>query len=275
MSDLTFREKRLISEVLEFGNGYVFTTLGKYESYNKTTTRDIIFGACGIDIYKDIGYVDLSQQKCLERIWEVESNQIAGAVLKDFLQFYIEHYPPALLEEGEKLRYIRCCEVAERLLNSLNAELPFSFSERLKVLKSDIQKSVSAGTPQLCLDRLHTFSTEYLREICTKHGIETADNMGNNHPLHSLIGSLRKYYEESEFIESEFSLIAIRNSISLFAKYNDIRNDKSYAHPNDILNKAEAMYVIQIMSSTLTFIEHIEALIDEKEGRSWIHDYIV
>lgn len=274
MSDLTFKEKRLIAEVLEFDGGYIFTILGKYEKYNKTTTRDIIYGACGIDIFIDPHYSALSQQKCLERIWEVESNQVAGSVLYDFLQFYVEHYPPALLEDGEKARYKRCLDVAERLLNSSEAKLPFPLSERLRILKTDIQRVISAGTPELCLDRLHTFATEYLRTICAKHEIPIANDKGQNYPLHNLSGSLQKFYRESGVVESEFSLTALRNSIDLFSKYNDIRNDQSFAHPNKVLSNAEASYAVQIMTSTLTLIEQIETLIDEKEGRSWIHDVI-
>lgn len=274
MSDLTFRDKTLIADVLEFDNGYVFSVLKNYEHFNKTTARNIIYGASGIDIFNNPKYAELSQQKCLERIWEEESNHTAGSVLRDLLLFYIEHYPPTLLEEGEKKRYARCMEVADRLLQSTEVSLPFPLSEQLKVLKTDIQKSISAGNPELCLDRLHTFATEYLRTICAKHEIPTANDKGQNYPLHNLSGSLQRFYRESEVVEAEFSLTALRNSIDLFSKYNDIRNDQSFAHPNKVLSNAEASYAVQIMTSTLTLIEKIEELIDEKEGRSWIHDVI-
>lgn len=274
MSDLTFRDKTLIADVLEFDNGYVFSVLKNYEHFNKTTTRNIIYGASGIDIFNNPKYAGLSQQKCLEKIWEEESNHTAGSVLKDFLLFYIEHYPPALLEEGEKSRYTRCMEVAERLLQNPEVSLPFPLSEQLKVLKTDIQESIEAGNPELCLDRLHTFAAEYLRTICAKHQIAIVDDKGKNYPLHNLSGSLQKFYRESKVVESEFSLTALRNSIDLFSKYNDIRNDQSFAHPNEVLNKAEASYAVQIITNTLTLIEQIEELIDEKEGRSWIHDLI-
>lgn len=274
MSDLTFRDKTLIADVLEFNNGYVFSALKNYEHFNKTTARNIIYGASGIDIFNNPKYAELSQQKCLEKIWEEESNHIAGRVLKDFLLFYIEHYPPQLLEEGEKSQYARCMEVAERLLQNTEVLLPFPLSEQLRILKTDIQESIASGKPELCLDRLHTFATEYLRAICTKHKIATADPKGQNYPLHNLSGSLQKFYRESKLVESEFSLIALRNSIDLFTKYNDIRNDQSFAHPNEVLNTAEATYAVQIMSSTLALIEQIEALIDEKESHSWIHTVV-
>ena len=46
--------------------------------------------------------------------------------------------------------------------------------------------------------------------------------------------------------------------IGLFAKFNDVRNDNSFAHPNDVLEKAEAEYVVKTMLSTLQFITKIE-----------------
>ena len=261
MSDLTFRDKSLIADVLEFDGGYVFTMLKNYENINKTTIRNIIYGASGIDIYVDPRYKDLGQQKCLEKIWEIESNHTAGSVLKDFLLFYFEHYPPALLEDGEKMRHTRCMEVADRLLASTDIALPFPLSDQLKVLQTDIRSSLAAGTPELCLDRLHTFTAEYMWTICSKHGIAVANEKGEHYPLHSLLGSLQKCYRESNFIQSEFALTALRNCIDLFAKYNDVRNDYSYAHPNEVLQKAESTYVVQIVSNTLTFIEQIESSI--------------
>lgn len=274
MSSLTFKEKLLISEVLECDNGYVFTVLQKFVKYNKTTTRNIILGACGIDIFENSNYSNLSQQQCLEQIWETESDAIAGQVLLDFLQYFFEHYPQRFLNEQRKKQYNKCLEVAKRLKKNSDVKLPLSNIETLKILNRDIAESFAQGNPELCLDRLHTFTTEYLREICIKHGIATSNNKGQNYPLHNLSGSLQKFYRESGLVESEFSLAALRNSIDLFTKYNDIRNDQSFAHPNKVLNKAEAAYVVQIMASTLTLIEQIEALIDKKEGRSWIHDVI-
>ncbi|MBR6413328.1 MAG: abortive infection family protein [Oscillospiraceae bacterium] len=43
-----------------------------------------------------------------------------------------------------------------------------------------------------------------------------------------------------------------------FVKYNEIRNDKSYAHDNDVLDKAEATYVVSIVTATLSLINAIE-----------------
>lgn len=57
--------------------------------------------------------------------------------------------------------------------------------------------------------------------------------------------------------------MAVRNSIDMFTKYNDLRNTRSYAHPNSILRKSEAKYAVQAMTNTLLLIEAIEAELDE------------
>jgi hypothetical protein len=99
-----------------------------------------------------------------------------------------------------------------------------------------------------------------LREVCTKHGIETANNKGENYSLHSLVGSLAKYYEKENVFDSDFAPIALKMSISAFEAFNDIRNNMSFAHDNVVLDKAEATYVITIVNAMITFIHEVENL---------------
>ena len=67
-----------------------------------------------------------------------------------------------------------------------------------------------------------------------------------------------KYYDLNNVFESDFVQQALKMSISTFERYNSIRNNKSYAHDNDVLNKAEATYVVTIITATLTLIHKIE-----------------
>ena len=84
------------------------------------------------------------------------------------------------------------------------------------------------------------------------------DDQNNELPLHSLVGRLKNWYAENHYFDSEFCVVAIQNTINIFDKFNAIRNDHSAAHPNEMLNKAEAMYAVRIVAETLTFIEKIE-----------------
>ena len=71
---------------------------------------------------------------------------------------------------------------------------------------------------------------------------------------------LTKYYQKNSAFESDFSEQAMKMSISLFDKYNGVRNDQSYAHDNKILNKAEAMFAVRIMTATISFIHELEEI---------------
>lgn len=137
-------------------------------------------------------------------------------------------------------------------------ELPEHQGDSFEVLSRDIHDALAKGEPVLVLDRLHTYSSKYLREICNKHGISTNGGLGDNFPLHSLAGMLTKYYKANNVFQSEFMEQALKMSISSFEKYNKIRNDQSYAHDNVVLNNIETAYVVKIITATLTLIYEIE-----------------
>lgn len=142
--------------------------------------------------------------------------------------------------------------------DSLEITLPEEYGETFETLSSDIYDALNKNEPTLVLDRLHTYSTKFLREICNKHNISVADERGNNYPLHSLAGALSKYYKENNVFQSEFAEQVLKMSISTFEKYNVIRNQQSYAHDNKTLNKDEATYVVTVIAATLTLIQKIE-----------------
>ena len=143
--------------------------------------------------------------------------------------------------------------------------LPEEQGETFETLSRDIHDALNKNEPTLVLDRLHTYSTKYLRETCQKHGIGIADTSGNHYPMHSLIGQLAKFYRANNMFQSEFAETALKMSISIFEKYNDIRNKNSYAHDNEVLNKPESAYVVSIVAATLTFLHSIE----ENECDDW------
>lgn len=144
--------------------------------------------------------------------------------------------------------------------DNLEIALPEEQGETFDVLSRDIYDALGKGEPTLVLDRLHTYSTKLLRDICNKHHIPINDGTGKNYPLHNLVGMLVKYYKENSIFQSDFVEQAVKMSISTFERYNAIRNSQSYAHDNDVLNKAESIYVVTIITATLTLIHNIENL---------------
>ena len=259
MSSLTYTERERIARFLGFNKGYVFTFLKS--GYTKTNTRDMIYEATGIDIYKNAAF-DMSQERCIRKIWDECDDYTVGNLLKIMLDYY---YNVADWDWGRRreLDYQELRELEKRLMSN-PVSIPLAATETLKLVKEDIERNCNNNTPELALDRLHTFSTEFFRSVCKKHGISTVDDKRNEYPLQSLVGRLKNWYAENHYFDSEFCIVAIQNTINIFDKYNAIRNNQSAAHPNEVLNKAEAMYAVRIVAETLTFIDKIEHIKDSE-----------
>ncbi len=139
-----------------------------------------------------------------------------------------------------------------------DVSLPQNREDDLETLSRDINEALNRNEPALVLDRLHTFAVKFVRSACGKHNISVCDDKGEFYSLQSLIGMLRKFYKKEGMLQSEFTEEALKMSISLFESFNFIRNNQSFAHDNTILNDAEAVYVVKIMSATISFIDRIE-----------------
>lgn len=73
-----------------------------------------------------------------------------------------------------------------------------------------------------------------------------------------LVGQLVKYYKEFNVFETDFPIIAMKSSISIFEKFNKLRNNNSFAHPNETLNIMETEYAVKLIITTLRLIDSIE-----------------
>lgn len=270
---LTFIEKQTICRLFGIGEGYVF----KYwqnKDYNKNTTRGLLLDACGIDIYKDNDYQGLSQQKCVEKIWNESSPQTVSKLLDAFCDYFKFRMGTDRWSEEDYQDYSAVQKVSKRLSEANSVALPKQEQADLLLIVRDIEKNIDAGTPELAVDRLHTFATQFFRKVCQSHGIPTKDDKGTQYSLDGNVARLKKWYADNNYFESEFCVIALQNTINIFAKFNEIRNEKSAAHPNSLLAKVEAEYAVKVIADTLIFIDKIERPKDTKaQGLSWEIDF--
>ena len=254
MAELTYREKADLEALFEMSSGDVM-------DFSKNSFSRFIGDVVNIDIYDGLGYTEYSSKaNKLRQIWSNEPDNIVGTLLEALLK-YCEDYKlrRESLTEYDSKKIGELLLVAERLKgNQLSVELPQKHEETLQTLKEDINSALSRNKPELVLDRLHTFSTKLLRQICEDNGITTVNDKGENFPLHSLAGMLKKKYEQDELFQSSFTAAAIQNSISLFDKYNAIRNNQSYAHDNPILGTMEAEFAVRIMADVIVFLDKAE-----------------
>lgn len=256
--NLSFIEKETLRRLFGIDAGYIFKFWYERNMYNKNKTKDLIENSCSINIYEDPIFCKLSQQKCIEKIWdEMDAHTVANLIeaLCDYFSFQMgDDY----WSNEDQWDYEQARQIIERLRKRVDVTLPDSDGiPDIALLLADIETNIRQHKPELALDRIHTYATQYIRSICIKHNIKICEN-GKNYSLDGLVGRLRKYYESQHYCESEFSITALKVSASLFEKFNHIRNNHSFSHPNKILEKDESEYVVKIISATLMYINALE-----------------
>ncbi|MBW8351815.1 abortive infection family protein [Bacillus sp. IITD106] len=255
MANLSYREKLMFEGLFGMDSGYVL-------DFSNATFARFIAETINLDIYEGVGYQEYcSKANKLRQIWSKEPDAVVGKLMDELLTYYEDYYNR--MEEHLSEQQIKTINelrtVTKKLMGTgITINLPHKSEETLQTLMEDINDSLSRNKPTLVLDRLHTFATKLLRQACIDNDINVVDGKGNYLPLHSLAGMLKKKYEKDQIFESSFTLRALQNSISLFDSYNDIRNTKSYAHDNDILNMVEADFVVKAMANVLTFVDNVE-----------------
>lgn len=259
----------MFEELFEMDTGYVL-------DFSNAEFERFIMGSINIDIYNGPGYQEYcSKANKLRQIWDKEPDSVVGTLMNDLLVYYenLSGKKEGQLPERIIKLIAKIQKVVDRLQStSTSINLPLKSEETLQTLIEDINDSLARNKPTLVLDRLHTFSTKLLRDACVDNGLNIKDDRGKYLPLHSLAGMLRKKYEKERIFESTFTLRALQNSISLFESYNEVRNVKSYAHVNDILDTVEADFVVKIMLNVITFIDKIENY-RKKQDKQKIKDF--
>lgn len=255
MANLTYREKSVLEELFGMASGYVM-------DFSNSSFSRFIGDVINIDVYEGPGYEEYSSKaNKLRQIWNEESDNVVGTLIEAMLSYFEDmQLRNGKLTDYEKKKIGEMRLVATRLKGSSpHIELPNKREDALQILLEDINSALDRNKPELVLDRLHTFSTKLLRQICIDNEITVTDDKGANLPLHSLAGILRKKYEQDGLFQSSFTLTALKNSISLFEKYNSVRNNQSYAHDNEVLDALEAEFAVRIMADLLTFIDKVES----------------
>ena len=130
----------------------------------------------------------------------------------------------------------------------------FSRDETLEELVSAIERDIQVDKPAAALDRLHTYCMKKTVHLIEAHG----GTCGRDEPLHSRMGKYVRLIESERQLR-DISKRALKSGISIFQSFNDIRNNESFAHDNDLVSHEEARYIFDSISALLRFIKAMEA----------------
>lgn len=264
MSDLSKIEKLKLEKAFDMSGGYVL-------DFSNRTFEEFILDSVKIDIYTEkYDYYSGSKANRLRAFWDKESNYIAGKLIKDL----VEYTQTLNLINGEektsteKELLTECLRIADRLMSENPIENAESFNTEtddkdFNLLAKSIRESILKNEPEVAIDRLHTFSTKYIRQLCENHGLQ----VDKSKPLHSLFGEYLKFIRTNNLIEADMTERILKSTISVLDAFNSVRNNQSFAHDNPILNYDESSLIFNHISASIRFIERIEEQINANKQK--------
>lgn len=248
MANLTPKEKMLLEKLLGMSGGYVlhFSDRTFAEFFADTINLDI-----DDDKYRSHG---TSKANRLRAFWSVEENHVVGKVMSEMIDMV-----PEAEDQSQVDLKTKCSLILGQLLRGVAVEdigaLDVTSEERtFRLLAAAVRRAIDDGDPDAALDRLHTYVTKFIRQVCKGRKIDTDEKK----PLHALIGEYTKVVKNDGCIESEISERILKSSIANFELFNHVRNRQSLAHDNELLGKAESLLVVSHIVSTIRFIQAVE-----------------
>ena len=249
MSDLTGIERRKLERLFSMSSGYVLNFSDRtfsdfFDEYNiNINTEPYLAGGT-------------SKANRMRMFWKLNDNITVGRITKDLIDYAQEQdclgdKNPTFLNE--------CRRIPTRLLSKTGVSeaesLRATTNDRdFEVVAEHIRQAIEKQQPEGALDRLHTFTIKFIRNICITYEIDT----NRDKPLHSLFGEYIKALRGAGLIESDMTERILKSSISVLDAFNDVRNNKSLAHDNPILNYEESLLIFNHVAASIRFIREIE-----------------
>lgn len=259
MSSLKHVEKKKLERLLKMEGGYVL-------EFSNSTFAEFVDESVSRDPY-DPRYEAHGTSKAnrLRAFWEIEDDHTVARLLSDLVDLAeSEGADESAVGDGRA--------IAGRLRESqhvpdTSALLPNANGPGFKLLADEVRRTIEDGKPEAGLDRLHSFVTLFLRTMCEKRGVLTPPDK----PLHSLLGELIKQLKSEGKLESDMGEVILKSSIRILEKFNQVRNDQSFAHANELLTRDEAVLIFNNISGTIRFLTTLDKL-PESNGGAEIQD---
>ena len=252
--ELNRSEKRVIDQILDMEEGYVL-------DFSNRTIEEFFEDEFGIQFYDQRYSINGdSKAKRLRTILGSHQGSQASQILKTLWEYrttlpLYQGQQNAASEEALKNAYLGIVSKLKGTTNTFDksAFQAFEKSDTLHELLASIERDMRDDAPQAAIDRLHLFCVKRFSNLLEKRG----QTPNHSEPLNSLVGRYCKELESEQRI-SDMSRSFIKYSIAVFEKFNDVRNNRSLAHDNQLLEAREAKFIFEAVGAVLKFIKGID-----------------
>jgi hypothetical protein len=226
--------------------------------FSDRTFQEFVQDSVERDIYDPrYNYASGSKANRLRGFWLAESNPIIAKLMTDLIDHVCSFDS---IREGKADLIVECKRIATRLMQDVVVQEAGAFSavneeRNFEVIAKAIQNAIEQNELEAGLDRLHTFVVMFVRSLCQNIGIA----VDREKALHSLFGEYVKRLKSLGCIESAMTERILKGSISVLEAFNEVRNTRSLAHDNPLLNYDEALLIFNHVSSSVRFLRNTES----------------
>ncbi len=213
--------------------------------FTNATFKEFVESYTGLDIYNDKYEAEDggSKMKRLKMFLKIEDDSYVIMILEGIKEYgkKRKYFCKNNIDEIEK--YIKRLKKLEKSI-TFDKEI-FKSQKRVDLLINDINEKIVKKQFELAIDRLHTFFKGYIEVLCEQIKIDIKDKS-----LDALYGELLKYIHDNEIFEEGITKDILSSSKKIMKSFDYSRNNKSFAHTNDIMKQNEAeflcMYIIDL-----------------------------
>lgn len=150
----------------------------------------------------------------------------------------------------------RTLEIVERLTGTgpllAGAIERFTDNATIDELVAAIERDIQANKPHVALDRLHTYCMKKLAHLLRVRGEEVDEKT----PLNARAG--RYFNPMRQAKVRPITAKIMRNTVETFELFNDVRNNASLAHDNELVDPAEAKFIFESVLALMRYLRSIE-----------------
>lgn len=261
MAELDWAEEETLVQLFQMSGGYVldfsnWTFSNFFERHRIDIDNERYFREGG------------SKGRRMRTFLNLDPDHAVGRVIKSMIDYGVAkglfddlENAPRLIESG---RQIAARLMEKRPVADIEALIEGGDGRDLEQIVEHIRRDIDDGRPEAALDRLHTYMVKYVRRLCQRHGIEYKPDT----VLHSLFGLYSRALHEGGHIETKMSTVILRETGKVLDAFNDVRNNHSYAHDNDLLSSAESLFILNNVAATVRFLNELEAGIVEQTSET-------
>jgi hypothetical protein len=252
MVALKHSEMRVFDDAFDMHGGYVL-------DFSDRTFSQFFDDEFGLNIYDEkYCFNGSSKAKHLRAFITIEDELIVSRVLRRIWE-YRERIPAYQSAENCETLKVRLFELLTKIegggaIPRTDAIERFKRDETLEELVAAIERDIGANKPIATLDRLHTYCMKKFAHLLDERRIA----WDRAEPLHSRVGKYVKALRQERQLGDVTSQI-VKSSIGIFDKLNDVRNNRSLAHDNQLLDQGEARFIYDAITAFLRFVKSIEA----------------